>query len=82
MAGLEGWQHFGLDGNISKIVKRLAMKFVTDIQGTQRMNPNYFGDPLTSLLTPLRHKRFQKNIFCMYCHEIWDRNPCSQLTNL
>lgn len=29
-----------------------ALKLGTNIQGAQRMNPNYFGDPLTFILAP------------------------------
>ncbi len=30
------------------------MKFGTDIHGSQRMNPNNFGDPLTSSNTSMK----------------------------
>ncbi len=44
--------HFSPDLNISTTIAWIGIKFCTDFHGSQRMNPNDFGDPMTFPLVP------------------------------
>ncbi len=68
--------HFGADWNISTNNWWIAVKFCTDINGLQRMNPTDFGDLQSFPQVPQRgwHLWFSVkclDIFWMDCHEIW-----------
>lgn len=39
--------HFGPDLNISTTIRWIGMNCITGINDPERMNPTYFGDPLT-----------------------------------
>lgn len=55
MDGMDGQSTHMVQIEISQqLLDGLPLKFCTDIDGALRMNPNYFGDPLSFHSTTMR----------------------------